>query len=283
MPPRAVETPRVVDRRASSDPQERAKTLPQSLTVDPLALRRATLEELEDTNRLLDRRNRELEDFACIAAHELKAPLRGLVTLTQWREAEGDAASTSSSPREHLALLRGRILKMEALVDGILGYARAGQASDAVSELDVGGLLRDTLELLGAPNGVVSFGTAMPRLVTTRVPLQQTFMNLIGNALQHGRRVGAHVSIGAEQHGSEWEFYVTDNGPGIAPRHHERIFALFYTLSGDPSVGTGIGLSVVKKIVDGVGGRVWVESRPGEGATFRFRWPSWRGAIAREP
>lgn len=260
--------------RPSGPTSERARSLsalahPVPPDVDRV---RVPSSEIDLAHALLERRNHELEQFAIVAAHELKTPLRGIAALSQSHE-EGDARGAVLSRREQLALLRERLLRMEALIDGILGYARAGQSPALTTEVDLALLLSDILGLLGAPPGVVTFATPMPCLVAARVPLQQVFMNLIDNALTHGRREGARITIAAEDLGAEWELAVADNGPGIAPRHHERIFQMFVTLSADPTIGTGIGLAVVKKIVDGAGGRVWVESRPGNGATFRFRWP----------
>jgi signal transduction histidine kinase len=113
----------------------------------------------------------------------------------------------------------------------------------------------------------------MPVLRTARVPLQQVFMNLIGNALKHAGPEAA-VRVGGREAGAFWEFSVSDNGAGIAPAYHERIWAIFQTLRPRDQVeGTGIGLSVVRKIVASMGGRAWVESAEGEGARFRFTWP----------
>jgi signal transduction histidine kinase len=106
------------------------------------------------------------------------------------------------------------------------------------------------------------------------VPLQQVFLNLIGNAIKYTRRADAIIRVDGAVNDGTWTFSVADNGPGIAPEYHERIFGIFQTLAARDKVeGTGIGLSVVKKIVEARGGRVTLESAPGSGATFRFTWP----------
>jgi len=144
------------------------------------------------------------------------------------------------------------------------------------------------VELLAPPAGTqIVVAEAMPQVLAERVPLQQVFMNLIGNAVKYARRskepvegpIEVRVSWTEEPTDPEapglYRFSIADNGPGIAPQYHERVFGIFQTLqSRDQVEGTGIGLSVVKKIVEGQGGRVWVESAEGEGATFHFTWPA---------
>jgi signal transduction histidine kinase len=143
--------------------------------------------------------------------------------------------------------------------------------------VDSGGLVREVIELLAPPGDVtIEVPARMPTVEAERVPLQQVFMNLIGNAIKFTRagRPDAVIRVGWRDVGDALEFAVTDNGPGIAPEYHERIWGIFQTLEARDKVeGTGIGLSVVRKVVETHGGRVWVESAPGQGATFRFAWP----------
>jgi signal transduction histidine kinase len=224
----------------------------------------------------LERSNRDLDQFAYVASHDLKAPLRGISNLSTWIEEDLDAVMTPET-REQMALLRGRVQRMEALIDGVLQYARAGRARAAPERVDVGALVREAAELLAPPAGArVEVADDLPPVVAERVPLQQVFLNLVGNALKYAGRPDAVVRVGWRAARPGWpEFWVADNGPGIAPEYHERVFGIFQTLqSRDRVEGTGIGLSVVKKIVEGQGGRVWVESAAGAGATFRFTWPS---------
>jgi signal transduction histidine kinase len=174
-----------------------------------------------------------------------------------------------------MVLLRGRVQRMEALIDGILQYSRAGRVGTDAERVDVAALLREIVELLAPPADVkIVLGREFPVLDTERVPLQQVFLNLIANAIKYSQRAGAIVRVDAAVTDGTWTFSIADNGPGIAPEFHERIFGIFQTLEPRDKVeGTGIGLSVVKKIVESRGGRVILESAVGAGATFRFTWP----------
>ncbi len=230
--------------------------------------------EAERARAVLERSNQELDQFAYVASHDLKAPLRGIANLSRWIEDDLKDVM-SGETREQMRLLRGRVGRMEALINGILDYSRAGRVRGRPEPVDVGRLLADCVELLAPPSEAsVEVASGMPTLHAERVPLQQVFLNLLGNALKHAGRAEVRVRVDASEAGAFWEFSVADDGPGIAPEYHERIWGLFQTLRTlDEQEGTGIGLSVVKKSVESRGGRAWLESTPGQGATFRFTWP----------
>lgn len=223
--------------------------------------------------RLLARSNADLDHFAYVASHDLKAPLRGIANLAQWIEEDLDDVLTGDS-REHLRMLRGRVDRLEGLINGILAYSRAGKRVSA-ERVDVGGLVREVVELIDPPPSVaIRVVEPMPTLTAERVPLTQVFMNLITNAIKHGHPGGAEVTVAAEASDGSVRFSVRDNGPGIAPQFHERIWGIFQTLRGRDEVeGAGIGLSIVRKIAESRGGQAWVESEEGRGATFYVRWP----------
>jgi PAS domain S-box-containing protein len=247
-------------------------------TALEVALERAeaSREEAARSAAAAEEAYRELDQFAYVASHDLKAPLRGIANLAQWIQDDlGQHLGEESA--EHMRLLQGRVRRMEALIDGILAYSRAGRAPSKVELVDVGHLVRDVVELLAPGESVATeLPAGMPTVEAERVPLQQVFMNLIGNAVKFTRAVRPDpvVRLDWRDDGDEYEFSVSDNGPGIPPEYHERIWGIFQTLEARDKVeGTGIGLSVVKKIVEGRGGRVWLESSPGAGATFHFSWP----------
>ncbi len=227
--------------------------------------------ELSALTEALERSNRELDQFAYVASHDLKAPLRGIANLTQWIEEDlGDRITGES--RDHMRLLKGRVHRMEALIDGILAYSRAGRVQVAPERVDLGALARDVAELLSPPPGTrIEVAGDMPTVIAERVPLQQVLLNLVGNAVKFtaASRPDPVVRVGWRAAGSWVELSVADNGPGLAPEYHDRIWGIFQTLQARDKVeGTGIGLSVVKKIVESRGGRAWLTSTPGEGTTF---------------
>ena len=224
----------------------------------------------------LEKSNKELDQFAYIASHDLKAPLRGIANLATWIEDDLEG-KLDDQTREHIHLLRGRVTRLENLIAGILAYSRAGKDRTEASRVDVGALVNECWELLAAPE-TVAFRIVgpMPTVVASRPQLQQVFMNLMGNAVKYNRERALAIEVGVSSHkGRFYEFFVRDNGIGIAPEFHEKIWGLFQTLERRDKVeSTGIGLSIVRKIVESQGGTARVESAPGEGATFTFTWPA---------
>jgi signal transduction histidine kinase len=234
-----------------------------------------TRRQLADLAFALERTNHELDSFAYAASHDLRAPLRGIANLAQW--IEEDLTGTNqlrSETREMLELMRIRMHRMEGLIEGLLQYSRAGRAHKAPETVDVDRLLHELVDLLSPPESMtISIESEMPTMQTERLMLQQVFMNLIGNAIKHANRDDASIEISSKRVGPFHEFAIKDNGPGIAPEYHDRIWGIFQTLEPRDQVeGAGIGLALVKKIVESQRGRAWVESAPGSGATFRFLW-----------
>jgi len=230
--------------------------------------------EREQLIKALARSNQELDQFAYVASHDLKAPLRGIANLSQWIE-EDLGENLGGENKSQMELLRGRVHRMEALIDGILQYSRAGRVKAKPESIDTGALVADVIELMAPPKEIaIRIAPDMPTVRAEKTPLQQVFMNLIGNAIKHTGKDNPAIDVTWADAGPFIEFSVGDNGQGIAPQYHERIFGIFQTLEARDKVeGTGIGLSVVQKIVDAKGGRVWVESDVGRGARFKFLWP----------
>ena len=232
-------------------------------------------EELTRLTTELEQSNRELDQFAYVASHDLKAPLRGIANLAAWIEEDiGDRITGESL--EHMRLLKGRVNRMEGLIDGILAYSRAGRVREQIENVNVGELLAETIELLGAPETMtIIIAPDMPTLESERTPLQQVFINLIGNAIKYSGREDATISIGVQPDGDRcYRFTVEDNGVGISPQYHDKVWEIFQVLAPRDKVeGTGIGLSVVRKLVETRGGRAWLESQPGQGTAFHFTWP----------
>ena len=231
--------------------------------------------EARDLIAALEKSNRELDQFAYVASHDLKAPLRGIANLAQWIEDDlGETMSADS--RNHLELLRGRVVRLEYLIAGILAYSRAARESGASEEaVDLRAVVDDTWELLAPPPNVKLVVTGkLPTLVGSRTQLQQLLMNLIGNAIKYNRERDVTIEVGSTRREAAYEVFVKDDGVGIAPEFHDKVWGLFQTLERrDKLESTGIGLSIVRKIVEARGGRTWVESTPGKGAAFFFTWP----------
>jgi signal transduction histidine kinase len=148
--------------------------------------------------------------------------------------------------------------------------------------VDTGEVVREAVELLAPPPEVhIEIAGALPTITTERGPLLQVMLNLLSNAIEHGRTDAPRITVGARDADGEIEFSVSDNGPGIPPELHDSIWRIFQAPEPvEPATATGVGLAVVKKIVEARGGRAWVESTPGHGATFRFTWAKGRAGRA---
>jgi signal transduction histidine kinase len=232
------------------------------------------LQRAEQLRLALLSKNQELDQFAYVTSHDLKAPLRGIAALSQWIE-EALSDKMDGETRRQMDLLRGRVHRLDALIDGILSYSRAGRVREKVEPVDLNALLAECKDLL-APRAeaTITFGEGMPTLLTERIPLQQVFLNLMSNALKHAGRPDVHIEVCCRDAGDFLDFAVSDDGVGISARFHERIWGIFQTLQPRDKVeGTGIGLSVVKKLVESRGGQVMLASEPGAGATFHVLWP----------
>ena len=238
-----------------------------------IALNQTLESNVEARTAELARSNAELDQFAYIASHDLRAPLRAIDNLAAWIQEDVRGMLPEASER-HIALLRSRVSRMEHLLDSLLAYSRVGRTKAAPEAIATKALVQDTIDLVAPPTGFVfTLDGRFPTVHASRAPLEVVFRNLIGNAIKHHHKPSGHITVSARSRGGWAEFAITDDGPGIEPAFRERVFGLFQTLRPRDEVeGSGMGLAIVRKTVEAQGGTVMIESDP-RGTTFRFTWP----------
>ncbi len=231
-------------------------------------------EELEATVEKLTKTNRELEDFAYVVSHDLKAPLRGIKTLTEWISADY-ADKIDENGVEQLNLLSNRADRMHNLIEGILQYSRIGRVKEEQVPINLNELVPQVIDLITRPENIsITVENELPTITFEPTRVTQVFQNLLSNAVKYMDKPQGQVRVGCVEDNESWKFSVADNGPGIDQKHFERIFRMFQTLlPKDEFESTGIGLTVTKKIIEMYGGKIWVESEPGQGTTFLFTFP----------
>ncbi len=231
-------------------------------------------EEAEQKSIELARSNKELDEFAYVASHDLKAPLRGIDQLASWIE-EDMASDDMDEVPEHLAAIRQRISRLEKLLIDLLDYSKVGRHEEKLSEVDSKKLIEDIF-MLNAPSPTykLSFNNHFPKKLTVTAQFELIIRNLIGNAIKHSDKEELHIEVDCEEENNAYTFSIKDNGPGIDSMHFDQIFQMFKTLKPRDKVeGSGMGLALVKKVVNSYGGKVYVESSIGKGTTFFFNWP----------
>ena len=226
----------------------------------------------------LERANSELQQFATIASHDLKQPLRGISHLAQWAIEDGGEAMPEES-KQHLQKLQARVVRLGQLLDDLLEYSRVGSAAGFDEEVDVRILVEQVIELSDVPKGFqFVLAGEFPILMTQRVPLSIVFRNLIGNAVKYRLKDDGSIIITAGKDSSgEHQFIVNDDGRGIAPQFHDYVFGMFSKLNAAEEIeSSGMGLAMIKKLLDARNGKISLKSVEGEGCEFTFTWPATR-------
>jgi PAS domain S-box-containing protein len=221
----------------------------------------------------LEQATEELKDFAYVASHDLKAPLRGISALAGWISTDyGDKLGDDG--KEHIKLLLARVKRMYNLIDGVLEYSQVARREKSV-QVDLNEVISEVIAEIDAPESIkIVIEHPLPVVICGRNSIQQVFYGLLSNAINFIDKSDGKVVVSWTDEHTHWKFSVTDNGPGIEEKHFERIFKIFQTLSPRDSVeSTGVGLTITKKIVEFHGGKVWVQSTPGQGSTFFFTLP----------
>ena len=215
--------------------------------------------------------NQDLKEFAYIVSHDLKAPLRAINSLVDWI-ASDYADKFDEKGKELLNLLLGRVKRMHELIEGILRYSRVGRIKEEKVKIDFNQLILDVIEMVAPPDNIkVEVNGNFPKLIVEKTRIEQVFQNLLSNAIKYMDKSNGNIKVNGKEREDCWEFSVADNGPGIEEKHFKKIFQIFQTLAPrDKIESTGVGLSLVKKIVELYGGNVWVESEVGKGSTFLF-------------
>jgi signal transduction histidine kinase len=241
--------------------------------LEDVTEREALQEDLARHVQDLERSNRELDEFAYVASHDLKAPLQDVRNLAGWIvEDAGDRLPPSSA--RHMQLLCDRVRRMERLLDDLLDYSRSGRPDGTGEKVSLADVVADVTAFVGPPAGfAIDVHGEVPPLSSARAPLEQVIRNLVSNALKHHDRQEGRITISMRQAGDRAVVCVADDGPGIPPEFHERVFRMFQTLrSRDEVEGSGMGLTIVRKAVEARGGTVTLESS-GRGTRISFTWP----------
>lgn len=221
----------------------------------------------------LKRKNSELDQFAYVVSHDLKAPLRGITNIISWIEEDHEKDITPEMNR-NLLLIKGRTKRLENMINGLLEYARVGKIKKGNEKINLNVLLNDIKDLVAPSNTVLKINGNMPEVFAERILLEQVFSNLISNAVKHNNLRDPEIVIDCIEKMEWYDFSVADNGPGIEQEYFEKIFVIFQTLQErDAFETTGVGLAIVKKIIEDHKGSINVKSELGKGTTFTFTWP----------
>ena len=234
---------------------------------------RVEIEERKRISEELMRANIDLKQFAHSVSHDLKAPLRGMASIIYFIEQDLSPGSKVQT-QEHFAHLNGRVKRLEKLISGILDYTKIGNTT-ATQTLDMNHCIREVMKDLTIPeNFDIRIEPGFPKVEFNDIQMTKIYSNLISNAIKYNNKEKGLIETGYLEREHDHEFFVRDNGPGIEKKYHDRIFGMFQKLHPrDEIEGSGIGLSIVKKIIDQNDGKIWIESDPGQGTTFRFTLP----------
>ena len=222
----------------------------------------------------VDNINKELKDFASIVSHDLKAPLRGIKSLATWI-LDDCSDKLGEQANEQINLLLGRVERMYNLIDGVLQYSRVGRTEEKIVPVNLDDFIPEAIDMLVPPENIsITIENTMPVIECAETHVMQLFQNLLSNAIKYMDKPQGQIKVGCVEEDGFWKFSIADNGPGIEEKHFEKIFKMFQALSvSEEFEGTGVGLTITKKIVELYGGHIWVESEIGKGSTFFFTLP----------
>lgn len=229
----------------------------------------------------VDNINKELKDFASIVSHDLKAPLRGIKSLATWI-LDDCSDKLGEQANEQMNLLLGRVERMYNLIDGVLQYSRAGRTEENIAQVNLDDFIPEAIDMLVPPENIsITIENTMPVIECAETHVMQLFQNLLSNAIKYMDKAQGQIKVGCIEEDGFWKFSIADNGPGIEEKHFEKIFKMFHALSvSEDFEGTGVGLTIAKKIVELYGGSIWVKSKIGKGSTFFFTLPKQEAGVS---
>jgi signal transduction histidine kinase len=231
-------------------------------------------EGLEKKVEQLDRSNEALDRFAYIVSHDLKAPLNAITSLAEFLKSDYEE-KLDDEGKQILGMIEQKIVHMHELINGVLEYSRVSAGQCLVERIDINEIVQQVIENI-APSDHIKINTAnkLPVLNIERIMILQIFQNLLSNAVKYMNKPSGNITVGSVLENDKIKFFVSDNGPGIPVKYFEKIFEIFNKTHQDSKAdSTGVGLAIVKKIVEQKGGRIWVESEVGKGSVFYFSLP----------
>ncbi len=250
------------------------------LVVENARLYELAVERAEQLQKALD----ELQTFAHVVSHDLKAPLRGISSLAAWIQADY-ADKLDAQGQEQLQMLTHRVERMQHLIDDILKYSRVGQCQAEPERVELATLIPEIIESLAVPQHIrITVDPPLPCILYDRTRITQVFQNLLSNAIKYMDKEQGLIRVEVSEDEQAWTFGIADNGPGIPEKYFDKIFGIFQTLAPkDQYESTGVGLALVKKIIESCGGRIWVTSEVGQGSTFSFTIPKVAKTLCSQP
>ena len=265
--------------RDISEEQKKALIKISKQVVSQLELRKKInrIEVLSEENKMilnnLTEKNKELNDFAYSVSHDLKAPLRGIRSLAELIK-EDTESSLSLESKRYFKLLQARVFRLDSNIASILSYSRAGRVEKSFENIDLNYLVDNIWRSLSPPENAELTKSKLPMLFAPRTIFEQVFQNLISNAIKYNDKDQVKIRLKFKQSLNHFEFILSDNGPGILEKYHDRVFEIFQTLqSKDKIEGSGLGLAIVKRLVKKNNGQIWITSPPGQGCSFHVMWP----------
>lgn len=232
--------------------------------------RKLAEEKLKEYLYQIEQKNKELDQFSYIVSHDLKAPLRAINNLAEW--ISEDLKEVPEEVSKHITTMRGRVQRMEGMINGILEYSKIGRKKLPIEDVDINLLLKQVIDSLAIPESFkINIQDNLPILRAENILIYQIFSNLLSNAIKYNDKAQGIIDIGFEEDNKNYTFSVKDNGPGIMPEFFDKIFGMFQTIEArDVRESTGIGLALVKKIIDEKDGKIWIVSDGKNGSEFKF-------------